>query len=69
MQDIQLEINNINNKLHSGGYQEEEIPDKQDELKMLTEKQKRFEARYNELTQMKKHKAGQTLTVQRVPKS
>ena len=36
---------------------------------MLTEKQKRFEARYNELTKMKKHKPGQTLTVQRVPKS
>lgn len=38
MQEIQLELNLINNKLHTGGYQEEEIPDKQDELKALTEK-------------------------------
>ena len=69
MQDIQLELNHINNKLHTGGYKEDEIPDKQDELKALTEKQKRFEARYKELTKRKKHKAGQSLTVQRVPRS
>lgn len=69
MQDIQLEINDINNKLRSGGYQGEEIPDKQDELKNLMEKQKRFEERYNQLTKKKKMKPGQTMTVERVPKS
>ena len=58
MQDIQLEINEINNKLRSGGYHGEEIPDKQDELKALVEKQKRFEERYNQLTRKKKLQPG-----------
>ena len=46
MQEIQLDINQINAKLFSGAYKEDQIPDKQEELKMLLEKQKRFEVRY-----------------------
>ena len=50
MQEIQLEVNNINNNLYAGQYKEDEIPDKQEELKVLLEKQKRFEVRYKQLT-------------------
>jgi len=38
MQEIQLEINDINNKLFTSQYSEADIPDKQDELKVLMEK-------------------------------
>ena len=53
MQDIQLQVNEINNKLYTNQYKESEIPDRQDELKFLMEKQKRFEIRYKELTAKK----------------
>ena len=69
MQEIQLEINNINARLLTGGYKEDEIPDKQEELVNLLEKQKRFTDRYKELTKRKKVKDGQNLQVQRIPKS
>lgn len=49
MQEIQLEINDINNKLVSNLYKIEQIPDKQEELKMLMEKKERFEKRYKQL--------------------
>lgn len=69
MQEIQLEINHINNLLMTGGYKEDEKPDKQDELIALNEKQKRFQKRYNELTKKTKLEPGATKTVIRTPKS
>ena len=44
--------------MRAGAYKEEEIADKQDELVALTQKQKRFEVRYKELTKKKKVKKG-----------
>jgi len=38
MQEIQIEIDLINNNLYAGQYKEDEIPDKQEELKVLLEK-------------------------------
>lgn len=63
MQEIQLDINYINNRLFTGQFKEGEIPDKQEELKSLLEKQKRFEERYKILIRKKKIKEGQNLTV------
>lgn len=53
----------------TGGYKEDEKPDKQDELIALNEKQKRFQKRYNELTKKTKLEPGATKTVIRTPKS
>ena len=38
MQEIQLDINEINDKLFTNQYKESEIPDRQDDLKALIEK-------------------------------
>ena len=38
MQEIQLNINYINNNMLTGGFKEDEKPDKQDELIALNEK-------------------------------
>ena len=69
MQEIQLEINKIKDKLVTNQYSQSEIPDKQEQLEDLYQKQKRFEARYRQLVQKKIYKEGDKIQVKRVTKS
>ena len=55
MQEIQLLIIQIKTKLILNEYHDNQIADKQDELRLLFEKKERFERRYGILTQKIAH--------------